>query len=371
MSTSRWREITDEVRSDIERGRYRAGDRLPSSDALAEIHNVSRLTAHKALEELQREGLVTRNGRNGTVVTNRERPKTGRIAFVVDQIDHFQNFPQPRLLAGIHSGLGNDSLVLCDSKASTDREIDLLWKVAKETDGILCWPTDDSKAGEVMNELKARGVPLVLLDRIPENAQVPAVIADSVTPTRQSLEFLIGRGRERIALLTFDKPHASTVVERCGMFEAILREHDLFAPELVRRFPTSLEISDRAYLDQAVHDALFTLLNGPSPATAVFCVQDLLGYAVLASAEKMELKMPDDLEVVTFNDWPPHWLHHPWEAHRISIQPDEMGRAAIANLRDQMAGLAGGGQAIRIPAVFIDADRLLTPSFDIQRTKDK
>ncbi len=367
MSKARWREIADELLEKIEGGLYQTGSRLPTSSQLAEQSGVSLVTAHRALEELQRAGIVNRAGRRGTTVAKREKKRTGRIALIVDQIDFAQNFPRPELMAGIHAGLGTDySLDICDSKASVDREIELLNRMAGDSDGILCWPTGDDATVDTIKTLVSKGTPLVLLDRVPGDVQADAVLTDSVSATRQAAEFLIHRGHRRVGLLTFDKPKVSTVVERCGTFEEIMREHEILSPELVRKFPASLEVQDRDHFAQVFNDALFTLLNGPSPATAVLCVQDLLGVAVLKYAEDAGLRIPDDLEIVTFNDWPPHWLGRPWQAHRIAVQPGDMGQAAISRLLAQIDGEAGELKAHHIPTVFIPADSLVASAFDLR-----
>lgn len=360
MRDSRWRAIAEGYRAEIESGRLAPGAQLPSSEAIAERTGVSRLTAHKAVEELQRLGLVVRDGRRGTRVLPRRRPTTRRIALILDQVDYEHGFPRPELLAGVHEGLGTDyELVLCDAKANPAREIDLIRRMADETDGILCWPSDKSEAATALNEVVARGVPLVLLDRVPRGAEAHAVVGDGGDATRQAVEFLLARGHRRIGLLTFDKPGVSTVVERCETFETVLAERDCAASDLIRRLPSSLEVSERDHLESAVGDALFRLVRSPQSATAVFCVQDLLGYAVLEAAADMDLAIPGDVEVVTFNDWPPSWLRRPWQAHRIAFQPGEMGRAAIGLLRSQIEGTAGAPSVQRIPAKLVPAEGVL------------
>jgi DNA-binding LacI/PurR family transcriptional regulator len=365
MSKSLWQGIADRLRIEIESGRLNSGDRLPTSDTLAETEGVSRLTAHRALEELQRQGLVIRDGRRGTVVTQRRRKSIGRIALVLDQVDFNLQFPRPELLGGIHSGLDADqSLVLCDCKASVDREISLLRQMADETDGILCWPSGDSRVSATLNELVDRGVPLVLLDRVPEGVHADAVVSDSVGATRRAMDFLFGRGHEKIGLFTFSKPGVSTVIERSGTFESMMEERRLGSAEHIRRFAPSLEVTERAFFSQVVYDALYTLVHGPDPITAVLCVQDMVGLAVLDCAAEMGLAIPDDLEVATFNDWPPMWLHRPWQAHRIAIQPDEMGRVAIARLQAQISGADHAHQVHLIQAKFIAAASTMTTSPD-------
>ncbi len=362
-----WREIAGELAQSIESGALRVGDRIPTNVQLAEQMGVSLLTAHKALEELQRAGLVVRAGRRGTVVAKRERKRTWRIALIVDQIDFVRNFPRPELLGGIQAGLGGDyHLVICDSKASASREIELLEQMSEETDGILCWSTGDDAVVGTLSSLVARRTPLVLLDRVPGDVHADAVLTNSVSATKAAAEFLIERGHKRVGLLTFDKPELSTVLERCGTFERIMVEHGIASPDLVRRFPASLEVQDRAHFPQVFHDAMFTLVNCAAPATAVLCVQDLLGVAVLQYAERMELKIPSDLEIVTFNDWPPHWLCYPWQAHRIAVQPEDMGKMAIRRLLAQIDGEAGELGSHFIPTVFVPADSLVGSSYDLQ-----
>jgi LacI family transcriptional regulator, galactose operon repressor len=366
MSRVRWRDIADDMLARIEGGEFPVGSRLPTSSQLAKQSGVSLVTAHKVLEELQRVGIVTRAGRRGTTVADRQKKKTGRIALIFDQIDFALNFPRPELLDAIHAGLGeNYNLVICDAKASVHREIELLNQMAQESDGILCWPTGNELAAPAIAGLVARGTPLVLLDRIPGNVAADVVLTDSVSATRQAAEYLIGRGHRRIGLLTFDKPQLSTVLERCGTFEGIMAEHGITSPDLVRRLPASLEVEDRAHFAQVFDDALFALLHGPSPATAVFCVQDLLGAAVLRYAEASELRIPEDLEIVTFNDWPAHWLRRPWDAHRIAVQPRDMGKAAISRLLAQISGEAGDLGPHHIPTVFVPADSIVGAGYDL------
>ncbi len=51
-------ELAAELREEILRGRWRAGDRLPSERELAARHGVNRLCAREALQQLERLGLV-------------------------------------------------------------------------------------------------------------------------------------------------------------------------------------------------------------------------------------------------------------------------------------------------------------------------
>ncbi|MGH3745824.1 MAG: GntR family transcriptional regulator [Micromonosporaceae bacterium] len=63
-----WAQIADDIRADLDAGRLKAGDKLPSDFDLAASYGVARSTARRALFELTGEGrLVVVFGR-GTFV---------------------------------------------------------------------------------------------------------------------------------------------------------------------------------------------------------------------------------------------------------------------------------------------------------------
>jgi len=362
MQPSRWRAIADKYVADIQSGRLGPGDRLPSDAALAEICGVSRVTAHKALAELRRLGLVTRNGRNGTSVSAQERQSTGRVALVLDQVALQRDFPRTDLLAGIHEGLGQfGNLLWCDSERDPERERNFLQRMPKETDGILCWPTGHAKSNVVLNDLTKRRVPLVLLDRVPKDVQAHAVVSDSSGATHHAMSHLIERGHRRIGLLSFDKPNVSTVQERVGGYAQVMEENGLPTNGLYRRFPASLEFGDSEFFSQAVYDAVFTLVKSSEPATALFCIQDMFCAAAMDAVMRIGLSIPEDLEIVAFNDWPLHMLLRPWQVHRIYTRATDIGRIAAKVLLSQIGGEWTEPSVHRVPADFVLADAGINP----------
>lgn len=62
-------QIREKIFEKIVSGEYKAGDKLPSEDALASAYGVSRITVNKALSELLNQGLLTRSQGHGTFVS--------------------------------------------------------------------------------------------------------------------------------------------------------------------------------------------------------------------------------------------------------------------------------------------------------------
>ena len=50
MSAVRWKQIVENIRREIEEGKWRPGDRLPVEAEIAERWGVSRMTAHRAIK---------------------------------------------------------------------------------------------------------------------------------------------------------------------------------------------------------------------------------------------------------------------------------------------------------------------------------
>jgi DNA-binding transcriptional regulator YhcF (GntR family)/predicted kinase len=70
---ARRRQIARELKRDIEAGRFRPGDRLPSSRSLAGKWGVGLGTVNQAMEALAREGLVVSRPRSGRTVADTSR----------------------------------------------------------------------------------------------------------------------------------------------------------------------------------------------------------------------------------------------------------------------------------------------------------
>jgi GntR family transcriptional regulator len=72
-------QIADDLRGQIEAGKYSPGDRLPSNRLLSEQYGVAAETLRQALDVLRGEGLIATQSTRGTFVLRKsgERPSDG------------------------------------------------------------------------------------------------------------------------------------------------------------------------------------------------------------------------------------------------------------------------------------------------------
>ena len=72
MTELLYKKIYHFIKEQIESGRLRIGDRLPTEKELSEQFSVSRITSKRALVELEQEGLITRTRGKGSFVADKK-----------------------------------------------------------------------------------------------------------------------------------------------------------------------------------------------------------------------------------------------------------------------------------------------------------
>jgi DNA-binding LacI/PurR family transcriptional regulator len=357
MANTSWKTIAADIVRLIECGELSVGARVPSGDELAATWEVSRHTAHHAIEELQRQGIVIRQRRWGTVVADRGTVKTGRAGFLVDQFAPAYNFPSGDLIRGMQDTLGEDiQLIIAESKGDSDLEVRQLRKFQDQVDGLILYPTSHPRSRPAIQRLVDAGFPTVVLDRLPDGVRADAVMSDNEGATISAIRALEAHGHRRIAFFSFHKPDFSTVAERHSAYRSALSEVGVEdVTELTRWFPRELDGNPQGFV-QAIYDSLFTLLYQKEPITALFCVQDSFAAAALQAFDRMGVSVPGDLELATFNDWPPMMLRAPWCTHRIVQRSYDIGASAAEILLDRLNGNRDDQRIVRVHADFFVAE---------------
>jgi GntR family transcriptional regulator of arabinose operon len=375
LSESRWEKIAISIRDGIEMGRLPPGSRLPSEDQLAVEWQVSRMTAHRAMNELDRLGLVLRKRRVGTVVvgpqsvvgpafasTPRKREAGRRIALL---LFHVNDYPQITYVHGFQSRMVEaDRLLLFDTRNQSERECQCLQQASEDADAICIYPTGAPEATALLREI-ARNKPVLCLDRIPAGLDtVDAVVTDNYRSTDSALRFLADSGKHRqIAFFTTDNLAVSSVRERHEAFVHFLRERELSEDEissLIRTFPRGAGY-DFDRFSENVHDALFAMLHRRNPPTAIFCLEDYFLWAVMEACDRIGVQVPDDMDIVSFSDCPQMVPRLTRSVHRIVQGAYEMGRNALERIQRRLDGELLDPEIFRVAASFAAPSALRQP----------
>jgi len=340
MPEKRWGTIASSIKGAIRRGDLYAGARIASEKELAVQWDVSPVTVHRALAELQREGWVVRKRKLGTVVADRSARPTAKIGLV---FSNPSDLPQGAYAIGIEDSLGED---LRMTALSTDnnpvREAKCLNLAASECSAIICAPTGAPENTALLKKIAA-SMPLLFIDCAPDGIEADSVMTDNIGSMILGLQHLHSVGHSRIAYF-MGFPHLiSSVKDRyAGYLQFMKKEIGMPDPERwVRRFSNTMPTDQHFDRVEAV---LAELLSEKDPVTAVVCQQDAMMAAVLDACIHLGISVPSELAILSFNDVPAKAQPLARTVHRLVQRPVELGHMA--------------GRAVRL--------RLDTPDHPIQ-----
>jgi LacI family transcriptional regulator len=187
------------------------------------------------------------------------------------------------------------SIMLCNSNDSTAREGHYLGLLEEQRAyGILITPVDES-TGDHLDALRAKGTPVVLVDRGSSRQQC-SVTVDDVTGGELAATHLIELGHERIAFVG-GPMSLKQVADRLRGARTAARRARLGKPAITVVRTDALTVASGGQAGQRI----IAMPVGTRP-TAVFCANDLLALGVLQEMTRAKLDVPGDIAIVGYDD---------------------------------------------------------------------
>ena len=116
---SKYAVLVDDIKNDINEGRIKNGDKLPSEHELAEMYGMSRHTVRKALSILENEGFVRAEHGRGTFCTISDRgKKRSNTAAVITT--YISDYIFPNVINGVYDVMTKNgyNIILKNTKNS-------------------------------------------------------------------------------------------------------------------------------------------------------------------------------------------------------------------------------------------------------------
>jgi DNA-binding LacI/PurR family transcriptional regulator len=358
-----WRGVADTIRERVSSGEFPVGAKLPAESELVRQLEVSKLTVHRALRELAREGLLKRIERVGTFVQGERGTAQKRIGLVLPTVNGFLEI---EMLAGLRCGLGDlDQIVLYSSFDDPVAEAEILARIRDEVDGMLVLPTCHPRNTEALRKLHASGFPLVCIDRLPTSGGLWGVATANYEATKEAMRSLLDRGHRRIMYLGFQDPNVSAPEDRYRAFCDFVREHLDYEPSELTRFVQPRTGVEAFASVSLVEDSLRRLTSTSRPVSAVFCVNEYYLGIALEVRQALPRPLNDELEVVAFCDWPS--LVPMSRVGVVRQDSRAIGQRAIDLLRRIADEPGACPETVEVPATLIAAEgfnmRLRRPRF--------
>ncbi|WNB92550.1 LacI family DNA-binding transcriptional regulator [Bacillus sp. NEB1478] len=144
-----------------------------------------------------------------------------------------------------------------------------------------------------LTEVVTSDIPCVLID-IPVNSNsVGFVTTDNVLGAMKAVQHLIELGHTKIA---FMNGHNFAYVSKKRL-EGYLSAFEKSELPIHKEW-----IVNGSFLDSTAEKVAYELLQNNPEITAIFCASDLMALGVIKAAAKLNIKVPEDLSIVGYDD---------------------------------------------------------------------
>ena len=218
------------------------------------------------------------------------------------------------------------SVVLSTSNEDPETEFhEASRMLRRNVEGLIVIPAGTYGTRSRLMEQPFERLPIVTLDRPVEGARFPSVLVQNELGARLGTEHLLRLGQRRIAYLGTSSDLYTMSTRQHG-YRAAMAEAGL-QPEI-------------ALLSGVLEDAMGTLrqlLSQDSPATALFCANNLVTQHALHALQRMGLHPPHPVALVGFDDFSTADLMRP--GITVIRQPiEQSARRAAEILFEQLVG---------------------------------
>ena len=300
---SKHRRIFDHLLASIQSGELKPGDRLPSEAELGKLFEASRITVAKAVNDLQRMGLVTRRPGAGTHVRSEERPSGRTFGLLIPELgltEIFEpichgmmrtHFARPDALLW-----GNSSMSPQDNARAAEQVVQSF--ISQKVAGVFFAPLELSADKDAANRRIARAldraqIPFVLLDRCympyPDRSAHDLVAVDNRRAGYIGAAHLLGLGIRRLVFVA-EELAANTVDARITGFYEALRVHGITPDwEPVWRGNPQDESFVRRILEAGRPEAFL-------------CANDLTAARLMQVLVGLGIRIPEEIRIVGMDD---------------------------------------------------------------------
>ncbi len=254
---------------------------------------------------------------------------TGKSMTIGLMVADITNPFYPQLARGIEDAVtgAGYTIILCnteDDPVRSTRHLERL--LSHRVDGVIHASVGRDEAS--LRLATNAGIPLVIANRRPRTVEdVDIVVANNTAGARAATQYLLSKGRKKIAHLAGPE-YASLSHERLEGYRQALAEAGIEPDD--RLIPRGLFTYQSGYA-RTQH-----ILSSAESVDAIFAVNDLVALGALDAIAQRGLHIPDDVALVGFDDTD-FAAYHAIQLASVSQNIYEMGQTASRLLLDALS----------------------------------
>jgi DNA-binding MarR family transcriptional regulator len=342
--------LAERLESELNAKGYMIGDRFPSVRDLSRRYRVSPITAHRAVQHLTQRGLLESQQGAGTFVRH-IIPPTRSLPKLLVVLPSDREIRRRFVLGGLQSGLletlGGVSMQIC-----TLPEADIssfLGRLCEQEagSGALTGAVLVRVPREARLFFARRHLPVVVIGHADKQDALSYVDRDQRAIGRTVGEYLFGKGHRIVGLIMLDTWTDSDNQVNLGLHDAMRN-----AP-----LPATVICQSASEDPELLASLLERLLSGQRPPSAVVARSDRIAVAVVATARRLGLRIPEQLAVVSIGQNGPALTEISPAVTAMTNDDEKRGRVA-----GQLLSELSRGQMPAQPCVEIETELVVRES---------
>lgn len=298
MAKYLYQEIKDYLLRLIKENQDTPNYQLPSENQLALKFSTTRLTAKRALTELQDEGYLYRIHGKGSfispTVNGGEMMSDDFICMLLPNID---SFFISRMVDGVRQTLrqhGYHLLLVCE-KDSDQLNSKLIHHIVElGVKGIIVFPNSRARYNNDLLMLAFNKFPVVFVDRTLRDFDVSSVTSDHIAIAQQAVQLLFDRGCKKVCFISRPPEYSTSIARRITGYEKAHIENNRM-----------ILSGNRLYLakeDPNQLESILQFLKNNPDMDGLLTYGGNIGYTIYRAVLKAGIRVPEDLKIVFFDD---------------------------------------------------------------------
>jgi LacI family transcriptional regulator len=252
------------------------------------VKESTRLKVLKAIEEL--------NFTPDPIARSMITKKTKTLGLILGDISNPYFAESAKIIIEKAKDLGYDVIISNTNHNDKDLDSAIQTLLNKRVDGLLI-ASASLHCSQVTELLKAK-FPVVLFINLVENDDVNHVVLKNKKGAELAVDHLVELGHRNIAFVSGSFKY-STLYQRYIGYQAALQKHSL---PIKQEYVYNEEFINEEFLYKKIYRFVDWSLSSKNAPTAFFTTSDQMAFAVLDAAAKKDIRIPEDISVIGFDD---------------------------------------------------------------------
>lgn len=311
----KYEQIMDDILSKIENNAFSYEHPICTEKQISEQYNVSRITAKRAITELEHKGILYRKRGVGSFVTRNAVSNLDNITAQPQTDSKMVSLLLPfditrgglyDTIEVINKTLNQNGyfMSLYISDISSKKEKDTLkLLLSQNISGLVYYPNRDKIYLNILNEFILKGIPVIVIDKSTDCPYVHNIVSDNFEGGRLLTEHLISLGHRNICFFTTAAiEDTSTIRNRFGGYLHQLRSSGIIPnPRNVVFIPS--RVSDSDFTEIEHHPFLESIKHiYESGVTAIIAENDYVASFIMLCCKQLNLRVPEDISICGFDN---------------------------------------------------------------------